>query len=95
MEPKTEWQINYGLYLRSPEWREKREAVLRRDGYLCQACGKNPATAVHHASYRYGRYTPLWDLKAVCRICHEQLTALDKGQIPTWDFTDADLELPY
>lgn len=95
MEPKTEWQINYTLYLRTPEWRAKRELVLRRDGYMCTCCGTNPATQVHHSSYRYGRHTPLWQLHAVCAPCHERLSALDKGRLPAWDFSDDELELPY
>lgn len=29
----------YQAYLNTPEWRRRRDAVLNRDGYTCQACG--------------------------------------------------------
>ena len=92
---KAEWFKRYSAYLRTPEWKEKRERVWRRDGYMCTACGNAPATQVHHLSYKYGRHTPLFLLKSVCTPCHDRLTALDRGELKPWNWDEVDeLETP-
>jgi hypothetical protein len=63
-------------YLDTIEWRQKREAVLARDRYVCQA--KLPgcigrASQAHHLTYKHIFNEPLFELVAVCRACHEQL----------------------
>lgn len=63
----------YQDYLNSPEWRFRRNAVLKRDRHTCQACGDRRADYVHHLSYRYLFREPLFDLVAVCSFCHQQL----------------------
>lgn len=63
----------YRAYLDSPEWRFRRESVLKRDRHTCQACGNRRADHVHHLSYRYLFREPLFDLVAVCSFCHQQL----------------------
>lgn len=73
-----EWLREHDDYLRSPAWASRRAAVLRRDGYICQACLVNPATEVHHISYRYWREEPLFHLVSVCRLCHDKITAMDR-----------------
>ncbi len=67
-------QYRYGQYLRSYKWKEKRYRVYRRAGYMCEACGKNPAIAVHHLHYpkRWGDEPLSW-LQAVCASCHDGL----------------------
>lgn len=80
------WWSEYDAYLRSDKWRfDKREPVLRRDEYLCQArlsCCTNEATQVHHTTYRHVFDEPLFDLVAVCRECHQEITAVDRQGIP-------------
>jgi 5-methylcytosine-specific restriction endonuclease McrA len=92
-------QREYRRYLRSPAWLHKKEQVLRRAGYLCESCGTNPARDVHHVTYKYGYWTPNWLLRAVCRECHEILTAIDNGELSAWDKDEAVAEmleeLPY
>lgn len=77
------WWRKYDEYLRSDRWRfEKREPVLVRDGYLCQArlsCCTNEATQVHHTTYEHVFDEPLFDLIAVCRECHEEITRMDRA----------------
>jgi 5-methylcytosine-specific restriction endonuclease McrA len=65
---------DYRRYLASPRWSGLRERVLRRDGHLCQSCLSNPATEVHHRSYRsdIASDSPAYELIAVCRDCHKQ-----------------------
>lgn len=33
------WHQRYQAYLRGPEWRQRREAVMWRDASTCRACG--------------------------------------------------------
>ena len=65
-----EWWAWYDDYLRSAKWHAKRDAVLRRDNYVCRGCGTNRAVQVHHLTYaRVGREM-LFDLVSVCKDCH-------------------------
>lgn len=69
------WWEAYTAYLKTEEWRDKRDRVLERDGYLCQACLRRKATQVHHLTYDRVLDEPLFDLVAVCSLCHEHLHA--------------------
>lgn len=60
----------------SKEWQQVREAVLKRDLYLCQHCGK-PATEVHHIIHlspdNIGDISVTMNmdnLVSLCRDCH-------------------------
>jgi len=77
---KTKQQINYSDFMRSHEWKAQRIRILRRDGYICQACNNNQAVEVHHLTYKYHPHTPDYFLQSVCRACHERITARDKGE---------------
>jgi hypothetical protein len=63
----------YWNYLLSPQWAERRQAVLDRAGGRCERCGTEAERLeVHHLHYRtIFRETPE-DLQAVCRPCHAQ-----------------------
>lgn len=64
-------------YIRnSPEWWSIRERVMRRDNHWCQACFEKPATEVHHTTYAHLYAEILWELRAVCRECHERIHGL-------------------
>jgi hypothetical protein len=63
----------YEEYLRSAEWLKKRNLVLNRDDFVCQACLEEPATEVHHQTYDQIFDEFLFDLISVCRKCHERL----------------------
>ena len=69
------------LFLRSPEWRALAGRVMARADNLCEACLARPASDVHHLTYDLGRLPPAWELRAVCRACHDRLHA--------WTRTDA------
>jgi len=45
-----EMQDDYQDYLKTPHWKNTREAVLKRDKNKCVDCG-NVAEQVHHESY--------------------------------------------
>jgi 5-methylcytosine-specific restriction endonuclease McrA len=61
----------YHAYLRSPEWKEKREQVLTRDGHKCRLCNSPKAPSVHHRRYLDNHEEePLEDLITLCSRCH-------------------------
>ena len=67
----------YHEYLLTPEWKERRSAVLRRDRFICQGCLEARATEVHHRSYRSVFSELLFDLVSVCKECHTKAHAGD------------------
>ncbi len=69
------WFVDYGTYLKSDIWKEKRIKILRRDKYICQKCFKNNATDIHHLTYKNFGFEKLDELLALCRLCHEELHA--------------------
>jgi 5-methylcytosine-specific restriction endonuclease McrA len=73
----AEWHARYAEYLESPEWAERRERVMRRAGWICEGCGARRATEVHHLTYEHVRKEFLWELRAVCRDCHERFHDVD------------------
>src|SRR5690606_26359580 len=60
----------YNRYMRTDEWRAKREKVLTRANGTCEGCGERVATEVHHLTYERLGAEMLFDLVAVCSDCH-------------------------
>ena len=61
----------------SPQWRRKRELILRRDGYRCQECRRygriTQANTVHHIQHLEDRPDLALvssNLVSLCRACH-------------------------
>ena len=77
---KETWFSQHNEYLKSKEWQLKRDQVLRRDNYLCQACLENTATQVHHLSYDHWKQEPLFELVSICGPCHERITKIDQSR---------------
>jgi 5-methylcytosine-specific restriction endonuclease McrA len=63
----------YQSYLKSPLWLNLRNRVLARAQDQCEGCGRWPATEVHHLTYAHVGQEFLWELRAVCRDCHDRL----------------------
>lgn len=60
----------------SSKWKMTRLAVIRRDHFTCQMCGRNGGyLEVHHikswAAYPELRFT-MSNLQAICPNCHQQ-----------------------
>lgn len=64
---------DYSKYLASPQWAAKRDLVLKRANYICEGCLENPASQVHHLSYKNKFREFLFELVAVCMDCHKRL----------------------
>ncbi len=70
------WWQAYSEDLDSPEWRRLRDAVIRRANGRCEACFSALATDGHHTAYASDRpfwRVPAWEIRAVCRPCHDRL----------------------
>jgi hypothetical protein len=72
------WDI-YNLYLRSPEWKAKREEVKARARNRCEICGRTPGYGwkprgyqVHHETYVRAGAELLSDLLYLCGRCHDR-----------------------
>jgi hypothetical protein len=74
-----EW--DYHRYLASAEWKSRRERVMERAGGLCEACRVQPATEVHHLTYAHIGNEALFELVAICRPCHQDLSPA-KARLP-------------
>ena len=69
---RRQWQAWYANYLSSPEWRTRRALVMERAGGVCEGCRLMKATEVHHVTYEHAGSEFLWELRAMCRGCHER-----------------------
>lgn len=63
----------YNEYLKTQAWQDKRNAVLKRDNYICQGCLKNKAIHVHHTTYDNIYDELLFQLISLCIDCHSKL----------------------
>ena len=85
----SKYSEHYKYYLQSRAWQIKRQQVLKRDNYVCQACLNVKATEVHHKTYLHLGDEPLFDLVSVCGTCHNKLTLISKNRasIPDLEYS--------
>ena len=62
----------YHGYLNSDNWHAKRKMIMDRADGICEACLVSAATEVHHMTYDNVYDEFMWELRAVCRDCHER-----------------------
>lgn len=61
----------YKEYLRTPDWKRRKEDILRTAGYRCQACSNTSGPLdVHHNTYDNLGEELDRDLIVLCRDCH-------------------------
>jgi len=54
-----------------PDWDERREQVITRDGFICQECGDNHNLHLHHLiPLSKGGSNKIENLKLLCSFCH-------------------------
>jgi len=71
-------------YIRSFEWKIKREECFIRDDYRCKICGATEKIECHHKTYINLGEEKIKDLVTVCRECHQHIH--DEFGYP--DYTD-------
>lgn len=62
--------VNYTKYLRSKEWKRKRQEALAHYGALCDECGMTESLHVHHKTYERLGNENVEDLQILCKGCH-------------------------
>lgn len=65
-------RAEYSEELQSLRWRDLRDRVLRRAGHQCEGCLNAPAEHVHHLTYVHRGNEFAFELRALCRDCHER-----------------------
>lgn len=60
----------YAEYRLSTEWQTRRRLVMQRQRGICQGCGTERAVDVHHLTYLHFQNELLFELVALCRVCH-------------------------
>ena len=60
------------VYLRTPEWRAKRDAAIACASDRCARCGSRGLLDVHHLTYERLGAEFGTDLLVLCRPCHRQ-----------------------
>lgn len=77
--------MNYNEYLNSPEWKERRNRILKRDRFQCRMCGSGKNLRVHHIHYPEILGTESdEDLITVCDSCHKKIHGNDLRKRPNW-----------
>lgn len=66
----------YESYIASPQWKQRRQKVLERDSFQCQACLSSEDLEVHHKTYARLGHEDLDDLITFCHDCHEAITTV-------------------
>lgn len=65
--------VDYHEYIKSNEWKMRRDMALERADYKCQLCNrskKETVLHVHHRSYQNLGSEKLSDLTVLCSSCH-------------------------
>jgi hypothetical protein len=70
LRQQTDFRSQHAEYLKSPAWRRKRSKVFERSGGLCEGCREQPAKEVHHLTYEHWQNELLFELVALCPVCH-------------------------
>ena len=64
---------DYDEYLKTDAWARRRVLVLKRASGVCEGCGEEVATEVHHRTYDHVGNEFLFELVALCKPCHDRL----------------------
>jgi len=73
---------DYGYYLRSIEWEEKRNTIQEFCDSICMECGEKTGSILHHESYEHIFDEPYDDLLWVCKRCHNTIHKRGRVRVP-------------
>jgi 5-methylcytosine-specific restriction endonuclease McrA len=70
-QKRDAWWAWYDEYLKSPEWRALRDKVMWRAHGVCEGCFERAAVHIHHRTYDHVGRELLFELVALCKVCHD------------------------
>jgi 5-methylcytosine-specific restriction endonuclease McrA len=76
----TAWWQKYKDHLKSPGWKAKRLKVLQRAQGQCEGCAERPANEVHHLTYEHVCEEFLFELVALCSVCHARIHPREEAE---------------
>jgi 5-methylcytosine-specific restriction endonuclease McrA len=85
----SEKQKEYGKYLRSKEWKEKRDQFRNTWGNKCACCGSTEKLHIHHLNYECLGNETFKDVILLCKGCH---LSTHNGRLKIWIFTELEYE---
>jgi hypothetical protein len=65
--------INYAEYLKSKEWRDIRNRLLKERGFNCERCNSKKNLQIHHLTYERLGFEEDNDLVILCEKCHKEV----------------------
>ena len=72
MENNYSWKGGKSFEPYSVDWTKTlKRSIRERDRYVCQLCGKEPSTSVHHIDYNKNNCNPN-NLITLCKPCHQK-----------------------
>jgi len=69
----------YKAYLESDWWKKTRAEYIKSVGGKCECCGKPYDLQVHHLTYEHLGYERNYELKCLCRSCHQWIEEQKKN----------------
>jgi hypothetical protein len=69
---RAAWHEEHDPYLKTPEWKHRRDLVLKRAHHLCEGCGEQMAVIGHHRTYDHYGDEFLFEILALCPDCHDR-----------------------
>lgn len=77
----------YRKLLKDDRWHQRRQEIMRRDGFCCRRCGAKRGLNVHHRWYVYGRQPwqyPDRCLVTLCERCHQHVHLMRHVRYAIW-----------
>ena|SRR6266542_2090390 len=66
-------------YLGTEQWQCRRREAIQRGKFRCANCYKERRLQIHHLSYAHLGDEQPSDIVALCRSCHERITAEERA----------------
>jgi len=85
----SERQKEYGKYLQSKDWKERRDEFRDTWGNKCVCCYSAESLHVHHLNYECLGKETIKDVILLCKGCHLKA---HKGKLKIWMFTEEEYE---
>jgi len=82
---QTERQKEYNEYLRTADWKSRKEKFKKLWGNKCVMCGEEKGISMHHLNYDCLGKEKMQDIMPLCKKCHFDV---HKNRLKIWIFTE-------